>query len=124
MSENNMVLDETTGLFVHQQSHSTEETDIREYSVSTDYILDEKTGLFVECSNEFDRLSESSDSFSLSSNQCSEEVNSDSDSHYMSKKLDENSGKMQRKRRTKGQGRPEKWEANKVKRARLNGKAY
>lgn len=124
LSDENMVLDETTGLFVLRKSNSTiEENIVQDYS---NYILDEKTGLFVEHNNEIDRLSERYSSFSLSSTQCSREISSlsSADSNYMSKKLDETSGQIQRKRRKKGQGKPEKWEANKMKRARLSGKSY
>lgn len=119
-----MFLDKTTGLFVLRQSNSTvEENTVQDYS---NYILDKKSGLFVECSNKIDRLSEKYSSFSLSSTQCSREISSlsSSDSNFISKKLDETSGQIVRKRKKKRQGKQEKWAANKVKRARRSGKSY
>ncbi|KAK0156709.1 hypothetical protein PV327_011697, partial [Microctonus hyperodae] len=120
----NMILDEGTGLFVpHRGSSTVTENVIQDYS---NCILDEKTGLFVECGYEMDQLYEKYSSFSLSSNQCSQEVTSQStdDSNHISKKFDEYSGRMEKKRRKKGQGNPLKWEQNKTKRARMNGKSY
>lgn len=115
------VLDEISGIFINN-STVLEYDEKSDFADDKNYILDEKTGRFVAINNEcpqqdydvdFDDFSTSNDLYF-----------SDSEVDCFGAQLDTSTGIVTKTNRKKGQSEPNKWERNRIKKARMTGKEY
>lgn len=115
------VLDEISGLFINN-STVLEYDEKSDFADDKNYILDEKTGRFVAINNEcpqqdydvdFDDFATSNDLYF-----------SDSEVDCFGAQLDTSTGIVTKTNRKKGQSEPNKWERNRIKKARMTGKEY
>lgn len=122
-----MVLDETTGVLIPLECtpvNEDEEENV-DSSLFTNMHLDETTGLFVVDSDQSissHGLLNSSNSLVL--NETDSATSDVSPSRPSATTLSEHSGIISKKRSRKNQGDNKDWERNKVKKARVEGKAY